>query len=329
MPTTNYHTVNGEIIGESTGGVLTNYLSDGLGSVVATVNSAATVVNTYAYKPSGARLAKTGAGADPRFQHVGSHGIVTSTRIHAEEYMRRRHYSNLTGAYTTRDPSAHGTEFGVPYIYVRQNPTTLIDPSGLQPEGARRRCDVPVKDPFLEFVDDYFDRCKGCEEDPCGWAKRQPFKDKYLGYVVCCNGVLTACYGNAEYWNGLPRGDKYHNARICVAKHEEEHKKQCEIHPWECRCNYPRGDGRVESPCGKIGFRTIDQSHRNECGGFKATVRCMSTLFIDECINEPNGPYCELVCHSCRRMREECKGWFNVPQNLQKYCDRNCPGWKG
>jgi len=37
MPVTNYHTVNGRIRGESTAGVRTDYLTDALGSVVATV----------------------------------------------------------------------------------------------------------------------------------------------------------------------------------------------------------------------------------------------------------------------------------------------------
>ena len=38
MPVTNYHTVNGEIIGETTSGVRTDYLVDALGSVTGTVN---------------------------------------------------------------------------------------------------------------------------------------------------------------------------------------------------------------------------------------------------------------------------------------------------
>lgn len=132
MPTTSYYTVNGQIIGESTDGVRTDYLTDALGNVTGTVNSAGALINTYAYKPSGARLAKTGVGADPRFQHVGSHGIATSTRKHAEEYMRRRHYANLPAVFTTPDPTPIPEDrFIAPYIYVKQNPTSFIDPSGL------------------------------------------------------------------------------------------------------------------------------------------------------------------------------------------------------
>ena len=71
MAVTNYHTLNGEIIAETTGGVRTDYLTDALGSVVATVNQSAQVVNTYRYKPYGAQLAKTGVGDDPAFRWVG------------------------------------------------------------------------------------------------------------------------------------------------------------------------------------------------------------------------------------------------------------------
>jgi hypothetical protein len=59
MPVTEYHTVNGRIIGETTGGVQTDYIRDALGSVTATADSSANVVNTYVYKPYGALLART------------------------------------------------------------------------------------------------------------------------------------------------------------------------------------------------------------------------------------------------------------------------------
>jgi len=46
MPVTYYDTVKGQIIGEATGGVRTEYLTDALGSVTATVNSSGEIVNT-------------------------------------------------------------------------------------------------------------------------------------------------------------------------------------------------------------------------------------------------------------------------------------------
>ena len=75
--TKNYYTVNGRIIGESTGGVRTNYLPDALGSVTATVDESGAVVNTYRYKPYGSQLSKSGAGADPKFLWRGQAGYRT------------------------------------------------------------------------------------------------------------------------------------------------------------------------------------------------------------------------------------------------------------
>ncbi len=132
MPTTYYHTVDGKIQGETTAGVRTDYLTDALGSVVATVNSSAQVVNTYRYKPSGSLLASTGNAPDPRFLHVGSLGIAKTGLGFAEGYMRARHYTSVVNAFTTRDPVGEpDARFLAPYIYVRQSPTTLVDPSGL------------------------------------------------------------------------------------------------------------------------------------------------------------------------------------------------------
>ena len=105
MPVTNYLTVNGEIIGETTGGVRTDYLTDALGSVTATIDQSASVVNTYRYKPYGELLAKTGAGSDPVFGWLGSQGYVQTGRKYAEQYVRARHYSSTNGRWTSKDPS--------------------------------------------------------------------------------------------------------------------------------------------------------------------------------------------------------------------------------
>ncbi|HLV81065.1 MAG TPA: hypothetical protein VKT32_12325 [Chthonomonadaceae bacterium] len=81
MPVTNYYSLDGQIIGEkTTGSPRVDYLTDALGSVTATVNQNAQVVNTYRYKPYGALLAKTGIGTDPAFQWVGTQGYRQTGR---------------------------------------------------------------------------------------------------------------------------------------------------------------------------------------------------------------------------------------------------------
>jgi len=87
MPTTNYYTVNGEIIGEHTTGQSgLDYVPDGLGSVVATVDQNLTAQSTARYKPSGAILAST--GPQPAFGWIGTLGSRTSATPHADFYNR-------------------------------------------------------------------------------------------------------------------------------------------------------------------------------------------------------------------------------------------------
>ncbi len=66
MATTNYYTVDGMILGESTNGVHTSYGPDALGSVVATYADGAPQ-NTYLRAPYGTQIQKTGTAADPQF----------------------------------------------------------------------------------------------------------------------------------------------------------------------------------------------------------------------------------------------------------------------
>src|SRR5205085_8384152 len=105
MAVTNFYSMNGKIIGQKTaGGSRVDYLTDALGSVVATVNQSAQVVNTYRYKPYGAQLAKTGAGADPAFQWAGQHGYRTTAKKWSDVYVRARHYDSVSGRWNSIDP---------------------------------------------------------------------------------------------------------------------------------------------------------------------------------------------------------------------------------
>ncbi|MCW5944133.1 MAG: hypothetical protein KIS66_18045 [Fimbriimonadaceae bacterium] len=104
MPVTNYHTVNGRTIGETTDGVRTDYLTDALGSVTATVDQSQNVLNTYRYKPYGGLLAKTGSSPDPRFLWTGDTGSRTTGLAYSEQYNRARHYGSMQAGWTSVDP---------------------------------------------------------------------------------------------------------------------------------------------------------------------------------------------------------------------------------
>jgi hypothetical protein len=76
MAVTTYCTINGEIIGEKVGaGARTDYLTDALGNVTATLNQSASVVNTNRYGPYGRLLARGSKGADPTQVRSMSRGI--------------------------------------------------------------------------------------------------------------------------------------------------------------------------------------------------------------------------------------------------------------
>src|SRR5579862_1267461 len=134
MPVTNYYTVDGEILGEqTTGNSRIDYLTDALGNVTATVNTSGQVVNTYKYKPYGALLSKTGSGADPSFQWVGSQGYRQTGKKYSDVYVQARHYDSLNGRWTTKDPIGFEWDDWNLYSYVQQRPVGWADPAGLVP----------------------------------------------------------------------------------------------------------------------------------------------------------------------------------------------------
>src|ERR1035437_8126009 len=123
-----FYTVDGKIIGEGTSGGEINYATDALGSGTGTLIGDQ-LVNTYAYKPYGALLAKTGAGADPKLQWVGSLGYRATGRRRSESYGRTRHDGSMTGIWTSADP-LWPVEPAHPYA--RASATTNADSYGLQ-----------------------------------------------------------------------------------------------------------------------------------------------------------------------------------------------------
>jgi len=128
MPVTNYYTVNGQLIGESTNGVRTQYIRDALGSVIATTDGAGNIQNTYRYTPYGGTTYKTGTAPDPKFLFAGTWGGRQTGRAHSEEYWRARHRSEPETTWTTVDPV---WPVQLPYGYVSGSPIGRVDPNGL------------------------------------------------------------------------------------------------------------------------------------------------------------------------------------------------------
>ena len=141
MAVTNYYTVNGEIIAEHTAGQSRlDYVTDGIGSVIATVDQTLTVKSTARYKPYGAVLSET--GTQPMYGWVGAPGYRRTSLPHTDIYVRARHLTSVEARWTSSDrlwprESAYG--------YGRSNPVTVTDPSGLQ------IC-LPNNPPFWESI---------------------------------------------------------------------------------------------------------------------------------------------------------------------------------
>ncbi len=129
MPVTNYHTLNGELLGETGPGGRRFYGKDALGSVVATYDQNGTLENTYRYKPYGGLLSKTGSAPDPRFMWTGSTGSRTTGASYAEQYNRARHYGSRQAGWTSVDQQwPQQPQYG----YCSASPCTFLDPLGLE-----------------------------------------------------------------------------------------------------------------------------------------------------------------------------------------------------
>ena len=127
MGKTSYYSVNGHLLGESTSGAETTYMSDALGSTVGTITSTG-MRNRYTYTPYGGQLSRTGADPDPKFLWNARSGYRASNRNNAECYVRRRHFSQVSKAWSSRDPV---WPMEPPSAYGSSNPASSSDPTGM------------------------------------------------------------------------------------------------------------------------------------------------------------------------------------------------------
>ena len=126
MGKTSYYSVGGRLLGESTSGAETTYMTDALGSTIGTVTTAG-LRNRYTYSPYGGKVNKTGSDPDPKFTWNSRWGYRTTGRDYSEEYAQRRHVSTTTTQWTTADPL---WPVESAYTYVGALPTSAVDPAG-------------------------------------------------------------------------------------------------------------------------------------------------------------------------------------------------------
>lgn len=124
---TNYtRTPGGRLVSERIGTSTYYYLFDGLGSVVALIDTTATVQDTYSYDPYGTVTA-TGSITNP-WQYTGGY-YDSSTKL---VKLGQRFYDPTLGRWTQRDPLPQGNR----YVYMGDIPINFVDPTGLIDTGS-------------------------------------------------------------------------------------------------------------------------------------------------------------------------------------------------
>jgi RHS repeat-associated protein len=115
-----------EPLSEFTSGTTSYYQTDNLGSVTSLSNSTGAVTNSYTYDGYGNVTASTGTFTNP-FRFNG-HEFDSETQLN---FYRARYYDQNVGRFISEDPFGFsgGNDF---YAYVKNSPSNLIDPLGLQ-----------------------------------------------------------------------------------------------------------------------------------------------------------------------------------------------------
>ena len=128
MAVTNYYTVNGKIRGQHVLGEAEgkDYLLDASGNLVG-VYQGDYLKADASYDPFGNILDSWNISFY-NFTWAGGHGYRQTGLAYSSVYVRARHYSNLDGGWTTRDPLWPSE---MPYGYVRGRVPGSVDPSGM------------------------------------------------------------------------------------------------------------------------------------------------------------------------------------------------------
>ena len=122
-----YATINGQIVSENRGGVISYYAPDNLGSTVALLDTTGTVTDTFTYWPYGEIQSHVGSSVTP-FTFCGTLGYYTDV-LGSQIYVRARYLRQALTRWLTSDalwPRQHA------FAYVNGRPTSNTDPSGLQ-----------------------------------------------------------------------------------------------------------------------------------------------------------------------------------------------------
>lgn len=117
-------------------GTTTFYTGDGLGSTTDLTNEAGAVTDSYTYDVFGAQRSHIGSSTN-YWQFTGEQSDGVLNPNDSFQYLRARYYDTATGRFMSRDTfPAQRTQPQTlnQFAYVMNNPTTLVDPTGLNSE---------------------------------------------------------------------------------------------------------------------------------------------------------------------------------------------------
>jgi RHS repeat-associated protein len=121
-----YATINGQIVSENRGGVISYYAPDNLGSTVALLDTTGTVTDTFTYWPYGEMQNHVGSSVTP-FTFCGTIGYYLDV-LGSQIYVKARYLRQSLARWQTLDP---GWPRQGAYNYVASSPISLTDSTGL------------------------------------------------------------------------------------------------------------------------------------------------------------------------------------------------------
>ena len=131
-----YATINGQIVSENRGGVISYYVPDNLGSTVALLDATGTVTDTFTYWPYGEIQSHVGSSVTP-FTFCGTVGYYTDV-LGSQMYVRARYLRQALTRWLTQDPLWPDE---APFGYCLANPVLFVDPTG-----ELTGCDITYRD---------------------------------------------------------------------------------------------------------------------------------------------------------------------------------------
>ena len=211
-----YATVNGRLVQENRGGVVTRYVADTLGSVIQTRDVAGNQTSSTTYWPFGEVRTSSGTNPSPwGFCGIWGYFKDALTRL----YVRARNLRVDISRWMTTDPL---WPYQPAYRYANK-PTTQVDPSGRQLPIAPWDLFIdPIQPPTLGDLENL---CSlGCNDTvrPClkvsgafGFSKGHDMTNA-LGHCMTACCIKKRYPGCVWYWNARELGRLFDHAASCM-----------------------------------------------------------------------------------------------------------------